>query len=71
MDADVEVGSVQGTGGGSDGDGAAKSHPNLAKWAFSKLEHAILAGADFETGATERAPKGAFLSAAYPTTRAY
>ncbi|KAF8495432.1 cytochrome P450 [Russula emetica] len=35
--------------------GPAKSHPNLAKLAFSKLDHAILAGAGFETGATERA----------------
>jgi hypothetical protein len=35
--------------------GPAKLHPNLAKRAFSKLEHAILAGAGFETGATERA----------------
>jgi hypothetical protein len=30
--------------------GPAKSHPNLAKRAFSKLEHASLAGAGFETG---------------------
>jgi len=30
-------------------------HPNLAKRAFSKLEHAILVGPGFETGATERA----------------
>jgi hypothetical protein len=35
--------------------GPAKLHPNLENRAFSKLEHAILAGAGFETGATERA----------------
>ncbi len=35
--------------------GPAKSHPNLAKLAFSKLDQAILAGAGFETRATERA----------------
>jgi hypothetical protein len=43
--------------GGSSGfkTGPAKSHPNLAKLAFSKPDHAILASAGFETGATERA----------------
>jgi len=30
--------------------GPAKSYPNLAKQAFSKLDHAILARAGFETG---------------------
>jgi hypothetical protein len=37
--------------------GAAELHPNLAKLAISKLDQAILAGAGFETGATERALK--------------
>jgi len=35
--------------------GPAKSHPNLAELASSKLDLAILADAGFETGTTERA----------------
>jgi hypothetical protein len=47
---------------------AAKSHPNLAKQAFSKHDHAFLAGTGFETGATERALIRLVFRFAYQTT---
>jgi hypothetical protein len=48
--------------------GAAKSHPNLAKRAFSKLDHVFLSGTRFETGATERALIRLVFRFAYQTT---
>ncbi len=38
----------------------AKLHPNLAKRGFSKPDHAILAGAGFETGLAERARRAEY-----------